>query len=66
MININIVKKPALDTETRVVTHRGSYSKIRMTPEVVDTLTAAGIQIVSILVTGLVSIFLNRSAVSAE
>ena len=66
MVNINIVKKPTMDTEANMVRQRGSYSKIKMTPEVVDTLTAAGIQIVSIVVMGLVSIFLKKSLFSAE
>jgi uncharacterized radical SAM superfamily protein len=66
MININIVKKPALGTETNVIRQVGSHSKIKMTPEVVETLTSAGIQIVSILVMGLASIILKQSLFPAN
>ena len=59
MVNVTFVKRPGGGTGT--VTQGRSHSQIKMTPEVVEMITSAGIQIASIMVMGLVSIVLKQS-----
>lgn len=61
MVKINIIREGKLDVSPENHGQRGSYFNYNISPEVVEMITNAGVQIVTLIVIGAVSVVLKQN-----